>query len=65
MFPTPPDSPDGPSDTEGEKEGGSQKAPRWMGRGSMEVKRGEGNKNEGEERIRKAWRNEGLFLKAS
>lgn len=44
MFPTPPDSPDGPSDTEGEKEGGSQRAARWVGRGSKKVKRGEGNK---------------------
>ena len=46
MFPTPPDSPDGPSDTEGEKEGGRRRKI-----GSKKVKRGEGRKEEGEERI--------------
>ncbi len=32
MFPTPPDSPDGLSDTEGVKEGGRWKASSWKGR---------------------------------
>lgn len=44
MFPTPPDSPDGPSDTEGEKEGGRRRASEQTGRGSKKVRRGEGRK---------------------
>lgn len=52
MFPTPADSPDGPSDTEGEKEGGRQKASREIGRGSKKVKWGRRKWKEGKERIK-------------
>lgn len=44
MFPTPPDSPDGPSDTEGEEEGGRRSASRRRKR--REKVRGEGKKKE-------------------
>lgn len=73
MFPTPPDSPDGPSDTEGEEEGG-----RRIERGSKKVKRGAGSERKErrgsfgvkgkswEETLKeKAWRNGGLVRKAS
>lgn len=78
MFPTPPDSPDGPSDTEGEKEGGRRKASRRIERGSEKVKRGVGSERKErrgsfgvkgkswEETLKeRAWRNGGLLLKAS
>lgn len=78
MFPTPPDSPDGPSDTEGEKEGGRKRASRKRGRDRSKLRRGEESKRERmhkimglngktwEENLKaKAWRNGGLFLKAS
>lgn len=38
MYPTPPDSPDGPNDTEGEKEGERWRALRRMGRGLRKSK---------------------------
>lgn len=59
MYPTPPDSPDGPSDTEGEL-GGSGTEPWDRKREKKKVK--EERKREGLEKVRENW---GLLQRAS
>lgn len=58
MYPTPPDSPDGPSDTEGERGGGTE--PWDRKREKKKVK--EERKREGLEKVRRNW---GLLQRAS